>query len=343
MRVETNKFGTSQLYDINDVQGSIYVLGCACMSIQAEMLSYANAHPDRFIKDPVQADNIIVLSCQVTDLAVLSDLRHLVSLKCINKQYVEDNRNFYIGGCLAKRYDIELPRGVRRLDAVKSDYTQIKDTTLIDYAKPFWVKDFTEGDEIKDGRLFRDMYPLRIGVGCKGTCKYCTIRVTRGETYELDISRLTQEFMENDDVVLIAESPTAKQVRQWCMLAFVQQKAISIRNLEPHTYASCRTDLLGLAEDGLLKILHVPIQSMNEDILKDMGRNVGVTKTFLMDVPELQSFGTFVATNIIIDYKSMPQNIQLVYDLFDYVSWNPYWDGNWDCTKAVERYNKYIG
>jgi len=28
--------------------------------------------------------------------------------------------------------------------------------------------------------------------------------------------------------------------------------------------------------------------------------------------------------------------------MFDYVSWNPYWDGIWDRQKAEERYKKYI-
>ena len=28
---------------------------------------------------------------------------------------------------------------------------------------------------------------------------------------------------------------------------------------------------------------------------------------------------------------------------FDYYSWNPYFDGNWDLEKAKMRFKKYIG
>ena len=58
--------------------------------------------------------------------------------------------------------------------------------------------------------------------------------------------------------------------------------------------------------------------------------------------------GTLIATNIIIDYVH-DGKVYSNYDKeilekdFDYYSWNPYFDGNWDIEKAKKRFKKYIG
>jgi hypothetical protein len=61
---------------IENLEGKIYMTCSACMSVWADGLSWANAHPERITKNPAEADNIAVLSCQVTDLAVLKISRN---------------------------------------------------------------------------------------------------------------------------------------------------------------------------------------------------------------------------------------------------------------------------
>ncbi len=62
---------------------------------------------------------------------------------------------------------------------------------------------------------------------------------------------------------------------------------------------------------------------------------------------KLREAGVVTATNIIIDYvvdgKLVSNYDQEKLDeYFDYYSWNPYFDGNYDIIRAEERYNKYI-
>jgi len=210
MKTETNKFGSGVLYEAEDIEGLIFTTCTACMSIYSEFLSWANAHKDRFTMNPQIADNIIVLSCQVTDLAVLNDICHL-------EKFIRTfpDKHFFIGGCLARRFDIELPDGVKRLENIKKDYQLIDETWMVDFADPFWVNEFDEysTDEMKDGHLFRNMYSLRIGVGCKGKCKYCTIRTTRGSYYELNESDAEFKIIDKD-IVLISDNPTAEQIKK---------------------------------------------------------------------------------------------------------------------------------
>ena len=74
-----------------------------------------------------------------------------------------------------------------------------------------------------------------------------------------------------------------------------------------------------------------------------MHRSVDDTLRTIEIARELKEKGVYIATNIIIDYKDFPQDFSEIYKLYDYVSWNPLWDGKWDRKKAEERFEKYLG
>ncbi len=228
MKNVKNKFGEGILYEKEDLGKKIYATSAACMSVWSDMLSYANQYPEYFVNNPREADAIVVLSCQVTDLAVLNDLRVAAKL------HEMTGKEIYIGGCLAQRMDIPLPEFTKRLDVVREIGVELNDTSLVHYEAPFWVPDFKEDDEaLKDGHLFRNYYPLKLGAGCHGKCKYCTIRHTRGEVYETIPRSQIEEFLHHDHVVLTSDSPTVKQIKEWAIIAKETNKEISIRNIEP--------------------------------------------------------------------------------------------------------------
>lgn len=355
MKTITNRFGTGILYDETDLGKSIWCVCTACMSVWSDFLSFANSElfktkdvtPDYVKNDPVisETDTIVVLGCQVTDLAIYNDLETAEEL-----HRKHPDIPIYMGGCLAQRFDIELPEYLRRLDVVRTEYRDLKYVNgFIDYKKPFWNKELKddEKNELATGNLFRHMYPLKIGAGCHGKCRYCTIRDTRGTTYETDAYLQINEFLMHDDVVLISDSPTVKQIRDWCHLANRYNKQISLRNVEPQIANACKKDLMDIAEKGLLKIMHCPIQSNDINVLSAMNRDIKGTLEYINFAQELRIIGVIVATNIIIDYIVDGEVIHNMDEdwlnsHFDYWSWNPYFDGNWDYAKAKERFEKYI-
>lgn len=224
---------------------------------------------------------------------------------------------------------------------MRTTYQHINDKKLVEFAKPFWVKDFKESDnDLDDGNIFRNKYPLRIGKGCSYNCSYCSIKITRGkhEKYDID-DRLVSEFMKFDNIVLIADSPTVDQIKDWCNLAIDKNKQISIRNIEPQVAIMCQNELIDIAKRGLLDIFHCPIQSNNTNVLIDMRRNVEATFKIIDMAKYLKSLGVKIATNIICDYKNFPNDFD---EIYDYVSWNPYWDGVWDRNNAEQRFKKYL-
>jgi len=342
MKKVKNIFGEGTIYNKEDLEGKIYATSAACMSVWSDLLSYANANKERFTKDKKEADSIIVLGCQVTDLAVLNDL------EVAKKLHEETGKDIYMGGCLAQRMDIPLPDYIKRLDVVREYGVDLKDLKLIDYEKPFWVPDFQETeDNLSDGNLFRNYYPLKIGAGCHGKCKYCTIRHTRGDGYEAIPENQIEEFLNHEQVVLTSDSPTVSQVKAWCRIAKECNKEISIRNIEPQNLVQCEQELLELAEKNLLDVVHCPVQSFDEELLKAMNRNIPLTKQAVTLLKRLKDMGVVTATNIIIDYtvdgKLYPNHDkEKLEENFNYYSWNPYFDGNFDMERAKERFATYI-
>ncbi len=334
-----NEFGQGSLVNIEDLSGKIYIQCSACMSLYAEALSWANAHPDRIVTSPWVADHIITLSCQVTDLAVYNDLQTVQRARNSNR-----DKEFYVAGCLAHRFDIPLPGFLHRMDHFRKDYQYIKDKELVRYVPPFWVKDFHNNSRLKqnsDGYRMRGMYPLRIGVGCTGKCTYCTIRTTRGKPYTLDdLDRLEEEFLDNYDVVLISDNPSSQQIKHWCDVAIKYQKSVSFRNVEPLNAMRAWSQIEKASFCNQLKMLHVPVQSLNPDVLASMGRKIEATMHFAVRAQTLRK-RTTLATSIIIaedDPFYYQVDTDAVYELFDTVSWNPMWNGVWNEEKAKEKF-----
>ena len=342
MKKVKNIFGEGILYDKNDLGNKIYATSAACMSVWSDMLSFANKEKERFIDNPKDADSIVVLGCQVTDLAVLNDL------EVAKKLHEETGKDIYMGGCIAQRMDIPLPDYIKRLDVVREYNIDLVDRNLVHYEKPFWVPDFKESDDnLKDGNLFRNYYPLKIGAGCHGKCKYCTIVHTRGGYYEAVPENQIDEFLNHENVVLISDSPTPSQIKSWCKIASDTNKDISIRNIEPQNLIQCREELLNLADKKLLKVVHCPVQSFDEELLRAMNRSVVATNKAIELLKELKAKGVVTATNIIIDYTvgdKLYENHdkEKLNETFDYYSWNPYFDGNFDMERAKQRFKKYI-
>lgn len=337
-----NKFGEGLIYEKEDLGNKIYATSAACMSVWSDMLSFANKYPERFTNDIEEADSIVVLSCQVTDLAVLNDIKVAARLHELT------NKPIYIGGCLAQRLDIPLPDFTRRLDVVREIGVELDNTSLVHYEPPFWVPDFKEEDgELKDGHLFRNYYPLKLGAGCHGKCKYCTIRHTRGDVYTTEPESQIQEFLNHEHVVLTSDSPTVYQIKKWALIAKESNKEISIRNIEPQNLIQCESELLELAELGLLDIVHCPVQSFDARVLLAMNRSVDATYEAIELLGRLHDLGVTTATNIIIDYIVDGEVIrnfdeEKLKKYFNYYSWNPYFDGNYDIMEAEKRFNKYI-
>ncbi|MBR6112923.1 MAG: hypothetical protein IKP79_00230 [Bacilli bacterium] len=61
MKNVKNIFGEGVLYDKEDLGNKIYATSAACLSVWSDMLSIANKYKERFVDDPLVADDIICI------------------------------------------------------------------------------------------------------------------------------------------------------------------------------------------------------------------------------------------------------------------------------------------
>ena len=102
---DINRFGLGEIYKISDIletlpeRGKIYCECCACMSVYSDFLSWiATADNTKYMTtDPTEASVIIILGCQVTDLAVHNDISRAEEL-----HNVYPEKTYLYGGGLSK-------------------------------------------------------------------------------------------------------------------------------------------------------------------------------------------------------------------------------------------------
>lgn len=376
MKKLTNRFGTEEVYEISDIESKydkVLIASAACLSVTSDAWSYTGVYgaenPAKFVSIMEFASEyymdkgeksfaVIVLGCQVTDLSILNDIRTAEMYK--NKYSKAD---IFMGGCLGQRFDIELPEFIKRVDVFRNEKCSDieRGKNIVNWENPFWVDsnefELMRNNPYSEGNLFRDSYPLKIGAGCHGKCKYCTIRDTRGQSYEANVKDFESELRHvpsGRGIVIVSDSPTVNQMFDLYDIAMRNSRVISIRNIEPDVATNCdvRAKLLIMASKGLLEVFHCPIQSNNPEVLKAMNRNVEATMKAIYLMQDLRKMGVIVATNVIINYRVVNEDgtstlypnldIKWLNSNFDYWVWNPYFDGKWDIEKAKKRFEYYI-
>lgn len=341
-----NEFGTGEITRPEElISKNVFITSAACLTVTTETQMWASSCVKSGIGNitplPETADVIIVLACQVTDLAILNDFKIAERY-----QYNYPKADIYIGGCLAQRFDIEMPEGIGRIDHLRDSNSGISVKNTVFWEDPFWIEDFHSRFD-GAGELFREEAPVMLGSGCHGKCKYCTIKVTRGTPYKVLESVVADGIINNDSVVFVADTISVGQIEQTASLAIQEGTNVSYRNVEPDNLVKAENVLINLAKRNLLDVVHCPVQSDDPNILEMMGRNVEATFKAIEIMYELQKLGVYIATNIIIDYKDeegnpVEEETTDKLHFFDHIAWNPYWDGKWDREEAEKRFKKYI-
>ena len=93
-----NRFGTGDIFTMDEIiqresmitgMATIYAMSTACMSVTSDMQSWASARMSKNVtftevNKPGHNNVIIVLGCQVTDLAILNDIMTVERLHAEN-------------------------------------------------------------------------------------------------------------------------------------------------------------------------------------------------------------------------------------------------------------------
>ena len=267
-------------------------LGCVKNLVDSEyILGYIKEQGYDIVDDPIGADIAIVNTCAfirpaveesidtILELARLKDKGHLTSL--------------FVVGCFVQRYGRKLLKEIPevdgwlgtgqiyRIDEILND--KGADTPIFFIDKPRFLADHTAPRA--QTTPYYSAY-LKIAEGCSHHCSYCIIPSLRGSFRSRTIESLfieTKHMVEKGvkEINLVAQDTTAygHDLDPPCRLEDLLKKLLTISGLHwlrilyahPYHVTEGILELLD-SEEMLCPYLDVPIQHVNPDILRDMGR-----------------------------------------------------------------------
>jgi len=298
---------------------SVVTLGCSKNEIDSElMMGILKAHDFNIANSLEEAEIIIINTCGFIDAAKEESIETIWEMT----RYKKEGKCKYIilAGCLAERYYKELMEEIDEVDGIIGT-GNIKDiVTLINrlekgdrnvvYTKNI-NEDYLEGVQRQN---FRITEYVKISEGCNNYCTYCIIPKLRGKYRSRKMEDIVKEveYLANNgvkEVILIGQNTADYGIDLYgeykldALLDRLNQidklKWIRILYLYPDHIDE---KLIKAIKDNekVLKYLDIPLQHINNDILKRMNRKtpkekiVQLINTLRREIPGITIRTTFI-------------------------------------------------
>lgn len=265
-------------------------LGCSKNRIDTELiLGYLLKNKDfKLVTDESQADVIIINTCGFIDDAKTEAIENI--LEAAEYKKTGNLKKLIVTGCLTKRYNTELAKEMPEIDAVLgiNQYHKIAeivasagDTQYIETEGEFYSHDFLQRVITTPSHYAY----IRISDGCNNFCSFCAIPYIRGRYASRKMEDIIDEAKMLVDkgvkeIILIAQDTTRygidiykKPMLKELLESISQLKVDWIRLLYayPETLTDDVLDLMAL-KDNICKYIDLPLQHINDEILKSMNR-----------------------------------------------------------------------
>ena len=265
-------------------------LGCAKNLVNTEqMMALTRDAGYELVSDPEGADVAVLNTCGFIDSAkseAIQNILELAALKDAGKL-----GKLLVAGCLSQRYQEELEQEMPEVDGVlgTGSYTDIvsalEEVTAGGHPRRFGDIDHTE----EDGKRLVSTPPytayLKIAEGCDNRCSYCIIPYLRGRYRSRSMESLLAEAKALADrgvqeLIVIAQDITrygtdlygrrrlGDLLTELCRLPF---HWVRLHYLYPDEVDDDLIDVLA-REHKILKYIDIPLQHINDGILKAMNR-----------------------------------------------------------------------
>ncbi|MCF7858726.1 MAG: 30S ribosomal protein S12 methylthiotransferase RimO [Candidatus Cloacimonetes bacterium] len=255
----------------------IISLGCSKNLVDSEVFAFITESACyQQTEDPAQAELIIINTCGfILDAKeeAISTILEAAELKSTGKC-----KKMIVTGCFVKRYFEDIEKSFPEIDEI----IQLKDFET--YKKILNIK----SDEGRKLLTLPHFAYLRISDGCNNHCSYCAIPSIRGELKSISLEKLLENAKSLVDrgvkeIVLTAQDTAQYGIdlygRQ--MLPELLEKLNEIKDLEwirilylhPAHISTLLIDTIS-SLPKVCKYFEIPIQHINNDILKSMNRKV---------------------------------------------------------------------
>ena len=262
-------------------------LGCAKNLIDSEqMLSLMDEAGFEITADPEEADAAVINTCAFIESAKAEAIENIIRMgeyKTAGKL-----RRLVVTGCLAQRYKDELMREMPEIDAllgtgscgeIVKALTGVKTEDYGDINAPL-----SEAERIVS--TGPSWAYIKVAEGCSHNCAYCVIPSLRGKYRSRPMENILSEA-ENlaangiKELIVVAQDPTLYGVDLYKkkMLSELIRRLAKIDGIEwirlhylyPDAVDDEMIDTIA-SEPKVLKYLDIPIQHINNGILKTMRR-----------------------------------------------------------------------
>ncbi len=265
-------------------------LGCAKNLVNTEqMMALVKAAGHTVTGDPEGADVAVLNTCGFIDAAKSEAIQNILELAALKEQ--GKLGKLLVAGCLSQRYRDEILEELPEIDGIlgTGSYTDVVPAieSMMEGDVPTYFGDIDH--TIEDGPRMVTTPPytafLKIAEGCDNRCAYCVIPSLRGRYRSRTMESLLAEAKKLADdgvqeLIVIAQDITRygtdlyhkrmlpELLTELCKLPF---HWVRLHYLYPDELDDALIDVMA-REHKILKYIDIPLQHINDRILKAMNR-----------------------------------------------------------------------
>ncbi|WP_297289215.1 30S ribosomal protein S12 methylthiotransferase RimO [uncultured Flavonifractor sp.] len=265
-------------------------LGCAKNLVNTEqMMALVKAAGHTVTGDPEGADVAVLNTCGFIDSAKSEAIQNILELAALKEQ--GKLGKLLVAGCLTQRYRDEILEELPEIDGIlgTGSYTDIVPAidAMMEGDIPTYFGDIDHTIEDGARMVSTPSYTafLKIAEGCDNRCAYCVIPSLRGRYRSRTMESLLSEAKKLADdgvqeLIVIAQDITRygtdlyhkrmlpELLTELCKLPF---HWVRLHYLYPDELDDALIDVIA-REHKILKYIDIPLQHINDRILKAMNR-----------------------------------------------------------------------
>lgn len=265
-------------------------LGCAKNLVNTEqMMALVRQAGHKIVANPEDADVAVLNTCGFIDSAKSEAIDNILELGALKGETAL--QKLLVAGCLTQRYQQMVTDQLPEIDGLLGTGSYVKVVEAIDEVMaggtPFYFGDIDHTEEEGDRIITTATHTayLKIAEGCDNRCAFCVIPSLRGryrsrpmEGILREAERLSKQGVQ--ELIIIAQDITRygmdnykkrmlpTLLEELCKLPF---HWIRLHYLYPDELDDTLIDVMA-ANDKILNYVDIPLQHINNKILKSMNR-----------------------------------------------------------------------
>lgn len=277
----------------------LITLGCTKNQVDSEMiLGVFKRQGFNIVNQVEEADIIVVNTCGFIQSAKEEAIDTILEMADYKQQRC---KALIVTGCLAKRYKSQILESMPEVDLVigVDEYDNISEILSNFFSQNDLLNHYKFDQKLDfNNRIISSTYPLayiRISDGCDNKCSYCAIPLIRGpfksrqmEDILKEVEDLAKQGMKEFCIISQDTSKYGLDIYRELKLAELLRKMSQIegvkwiRILYMYLYETTDELIEEIANnDKVCKYFDIPIQHLNDKMLKDMNRHD--TKEIIFD------------------------------------------------------------